>query len=106
MLNPLQAASSFACDGCGHHASFHNLTNAGEEQLAPLLAGGRKRAMILDAAHGRHIDDRYDDDYVNDDDDEIEILEIGAGKGAVQHNSSKSGGGNSNTGRPVKKSRV
>ncbi|PWW76614.1 hypothetical protein C7212DRAFT_80038, partial [Tuber magnatum] len=31
MLNPLQAASSFACDGCGHHASFHNLRNPGEE---------------------------------------------------------------------------
>jgi hypothetical protein len=31
MLNPLQAASSFACDGCGHHASFHNLKNAEEE---------------------------------------------------------------------------
>jgi hypothetical protein len=31
MLNPLQAASSFACDGCGHHASFHNLKNDEEE---------------------------------------------------------------------------
>ncbi|KAA8906699.1 hypothetical protein FN846DRAFT_709647 [Sphaerosporella brunnea] len=31
MLNPLQAASSFACDGCGHHASFHNLKNGEEE---------------------------------------------------------------------------
>lgn len=31
MLNPLQAASSFACDGCGHHASFHNLRNPSEE---------------------------------------------------------------------------
>ena len=31
MLNPLQAASSFACDGCGHHASFHTLKNAEEE---------------------------------------------------------------------------
>lgn len=32
MLNPLQAASSFACDGCGHHASFHNLRNPNEEE--------------------------------------------------------------------------
>jgi hypothetical protein len=23
----LQVASSFACDGCGHHASFYNLNN-------------------------------------------------------------------------------
>lgn len=33
MLNPLQAASSFACDGCGHHASFHNLRNPGEDDF-------------------------------------------------------------------------
>lgn len=32
MLNPLQAASSFLCDGCGHHASFHNLRNPSEEE--------------------------------------------------------------------------
>lgn len=25
MLNPLKAATSFECDGCGHHASFHKM---------------------------------------------------------------------------------
>ncbi|PUU83191.1 hypothetical protein B9Z19DRAFT_187290 [Tuber borchii] len=50
MLNPLQAASSFACDGCGHHASFHNLRNPGEEEEVILVAegerdGGRKMVM-------------------------------------------------------------
>ncbi|KAL7275216.1 hypothetical protein RUND412_001865 [Rhizina undulata] len=40
MLNPLQAASSFACDGCGHHASFHMLRNPGEEPEEIAVNGG------------------------------------------------------------------
>ncbi|RPA86830.1 hypothetical protein BJ508DRAFT_301642 [Ascobolus immersus RN42] len=35
MLNPLQAASTFVCDGCGHHASFHQMKNEGEEDSYP-----------------------------------------------------------------------
>ena len=29
----LQAASSFDCDGCAHHASFHSLENAAEDAV-------------------------------------------------------------------------
>jgi hypothetical protein len=30
---PLQAATSFECDGCGHHASYHNLDNPSEDAI-------------------------------------------------------------------------
>ncbi|KAI5820633.1 hypothetical protein BZA77DRAFT_301251 [Pyronema omphalodes] len=62
MLNPLQAASSFACDGCGHHASFHNLKNADEEgvgyvpeekSMAIVTKPSKKRAAS--SASGRAI---------------------------------------------------
>ena len=32
MIHPLKAATSFDCDGCGHHASFHQLQNPQEEE--------------------------------------------------------------------------
>ncbi|KAI5853198.1 hypothetical protein DFP73DRAFT_590253 [Morchella snyderi] len=44
MLNPLQAASSFLCDGCNHHASFHNLRNPSEEE--PELEVVEERRII------------------------------------------------------------
>lgn len=44
MLNPLQAASSYACDGCGHHASFHNLKSDEE----PEEVRGIKRGVVVD----------------------------------------------------------
>nr|POE56415.1 hypothetical protein CFP56_50959 [Quercus suber] len=31
MLHPVKAATSFECDGCGHHASFHSLENPSED---------------------------------------------------------------------------
>ena len=32
MIHPLKAATSFECDGCGHHASFHKMDNAIDEE--------------------------------------------------------------------------
>ncbi|KAI4125564.1 MAG: hypothetical protein LQ338_004168 [Usnochroma carphineum] len=32
MIHPLKAATSFECDGCGHHASFHKMENRQEEE--------------------------------------------------------------------------
>ena len=31
MIHPLKAATSFECDGCGHHASFHKMENPVED---------------------------------------------------------------------------
>jgi len=32
MIHPVKAASSFECDGCGHHASFHKMENRSEDE--------------------------------------------------------------------------
>jgi len=32
MIHPLKAATSFECDGCGHHASFHKMDNQTDEE--------------------------------------------------------------------------
>lgn len=33
MLHPVKAATSFECDGCGHHASFHSMENKDEDEV-------------------------------------------------------------------------
>ncbi|KAK1070840.1 hypothetical protein LTR12_001481 [Friedmanniomyces endolithicus] len=33
MLHPVKAATSFECDGCNHHASFHSLENPSEDAV-------------------------------------------------------------------------
>ncbi|KAI4745139.1 hypothetical protein E4T50_04540 [Aureobasidium sp. EXF-12298] len=33
MLHPVKAATSFECDGCSHHASYHNLDNPSEDAI-------------------------------------------------------------------------
>ncbi|KAL9128828.1 MAG: hypothetical protein Q9217_002581 [Psora testacea] len=34
MIHPLKAATSFDCDGCGHHASFHRMQNEQDDDVA------------------------------------------------------------------------
>lgn len=33
MVHPLKAATTFDCDGCGHHASFHKFASPEEEEI-------------------------------------------------------------------------
>ncbi|KZF18965.1 hypothetical protein L228DRAFT_51552 [Xylona heveae TC161] len=33
MIHPTKAATSFECDGCGHHASYHQLENKKEDEI-------------------------------------------------------------------------
>ncbi|KAF2830851.1 hypothetical protein CC86DRAFT_379074 [Ophiobolus disseminans] len=33
MLHPLKSASSYECDGCNHHASFHSMENKAEDEI-------------------------------------------------------------------------
>ncbi|OCK81533.1 hypothetical protein K432DRAFT_381237 [Lepidopterella palustris CBS 459.81] len=33
MLHPLKSNSTFDCDGCGHHASFHSMENRAEDEI-------------------------------------------------------------------------
>lgn len=63
-----QAATSFECDGCGHHASYHNLDNPSEDailakwsaaqvklastqQQQPTTSSRNKRKRITSQAH-------------------------------------------------------
>ncbi|KAF9700302.1 hypothetical protein EKO04_001293 [Ascochyta lentis] len=33
MLHPLKSSSSYECDGCNHHASFHSMENKAEDEI-------------------------------------------------------------------------
>ncbi|KAH7384666.1 hypothetical protein BKA66DRAFT_462634 [Pyrenochaeta sp. MPI-SDFR-AT-0127] len=33
MLHPLKSSSSYECDGCSHHASFHSMENKAEDEI-------------------------------------------------------------------------
>ena len=33
MIHPVKAATSFECDGCGHHASFHKMENKADDEI-------------------------------------------------------------------------
>ncbi|KAF2020952.1 hypothetical protein BU24DRAFT_416612 [Aaosphaeria arxii CBS 175.79] len=33
MLHPLKSSSSYECDGCSHHASFHSMENKHEDEV-------------------------------------------------------------------------
>ncbi|KAM3425536.1 hypothetical protein BST61_g7483 [Cercospora zeina] len=62
MLHPVKAATSFDCDGCGHHASFHSLENVAEDAIlkkwtteqgsvkgdAPASGASKKRRRITE----------------------------------------------------------
>lgn len=39
MLHPVRAATSFDCDGCSHHASFHSLENEQEDAILKKWSG-------------------------------------------------------------------
>ncbi|KAF8539811.1 hypothetical protein BDD12DRAFT_909854 [Trichophaea hybrida] len=71
MLNPLQAASSFACDGCGHHASFHNLKNA-EEEGEGYVPEPQKAARKRSATEGRGVGMLLSS---GSEDEEVQVLE-------------------------------
>ena len=54
----LQATSSFDCDGCGHHASFHTMENPGEQEIvrrwqATAEAEAQAQALLQSAAPAR-----------------------------------------------------
>ncbi|KAL1582455.1 hypothetical protein WHR41_08834 [Cladosporium halotolerans] len=52
MLHPVKAASSFECDGCGHHASFHSLENPAEDAIRQKWSEEEAQAKEQQAAVG------------------------------------------------------
>lgn len=65
MLHPVKAATSFDCDGCSHHASFHSLENVAEdailkrwsnEQESTSSAGASKKRRRITEKQQDHIE--------------------------------------------------
>ena len=50
MIHPLKAATSFECDGCGHHASFHRMDNHMDEET---VRRWKTQDTIRDQEHRR-----------------------------------------------------
>lgn len=48
MVHPLKAATTFDCDGCGHHASFHKMDNEQEDEV---MKRWERTSMAVDASH-------------------------------------------------------
>lgn len=46
MVHPLKAATTFDCDGCGHHASFHKMDNPQDDEVVR-----RWEQMRIDESH-------------------------------------------------------
>ncbi|KAG9949978.1 hypothetical protein KCU85_g3923, partial [Aureobasidium melanogenum] len=82
MLHPVKAATSFECDGCSHHASYHNLDNPSEDailakwsaqekavitQQQPTTSSRNKRKRITSQPH----DDRESTITITDDSPEV-----------------------------------
>ncbi|KAH0156484.1 hypothetical protein KCU67_g8301, partial [Aureobasidium melanogenum] len=82
MLHPVKAATSFECDGCSHHASYHNLDNPSEDailakwsaqektmttQQQPTTSSRNKRKRITSQPH----DDSQSTITITDDSSEV-----------------------------------
>lgn len=69
----MQAATSFDCDGCGHHASFHSLENVAEDAILKkwtteqVTAKGDATASVVSKKR-RRIAEKPNDD--------VQILEL------------------------------
>ena len=50
MLHPVKAATSFECDGCDHHASFHSLENPAEDAIMARWEEQEAASKALSAA--------------------------------------------------------
>ncbi|EMD97856.1 hypothetical protein COCC4DRAFT_200773 [Bipolaris maydis ATCC 48331] len=54
MLHPLKSSSSYECDGCGHHASFHSMENKTEDEIRKRWeTEAKERAQQNDEAQQR-----------------------------------------------------
>ena len=58
MAHPLNADASFDCDGCGHHASFHDLENRREEEIIRRWKAEEARHCSMEAMQGMSQADR------------------------------------------------
>ncbi|KAF3006570.1 hypothetical protein E8E13_006642 [Curvularia kusanoi] len=96
MLHPMKSSSSYECDGCNHHASFHSMENKAEdeirkkwEQEAKDKANREEEAAQRPKKRPRAIG------YRNDVLDAMDDLELGA---LLDASAEKSKGGGKNKG--------
>ncbi|USP81628.1 hypothetical protein yc1106_08902 [Curvularia clavata] len=74
MLHPLKSSSSYECDGCGHHASFHNMENKMEDEIRKRWeTEAKEKAEQSDKAQQRPKKRVRAIEYSRDDDDEEDI---------------------------------
>ncbi|KAK6514850.1 hypothetical protein TWF506_007212 [Arthrobotrys conoides] len=116
MVHPLKATTSFDCDGCGHHASFHKMKSHEEEVenaarfRESLLTvehsvgdgegrgnGGRRAVRLLEGRADSEEEDGDDDDTVDGDGEFMEPEKkrraVAAGKKAVATRTTGARGG-------------
>ncbi|KAK6530688.1 hypothetical protein TWF281_007527 [Arthrobotrys megalospora] len=112
MVHPLKATTSFDCDGCGHHASFHRMKSHEEEvenaakfretllSVEAAVGGGDNNNELRGSSRGRPVgllqgrveieeEEEEDDETVDGDDAFLEpgrkrrVVAAGPGKKAV-----------------------
>ena len=78
MVHPLKAATTFDCDGCGHHASFHKLVSAEEEAILRERSnashggvGGQRMRIEEQGSGGGMVMKRIE---------EVEVVDVDAGE--------------------------
>lgn len=70
LLTQMQSSSSYECDGCGHHASFHSMENKAEDEIRKRWETEEKeRAERSDEARQRPKKRMRAIEYNRDDDD-------------------------------------
>ena len=55
MVHPLKASTSFDCDGCGHHASFHRIESKEDEEVAKRWKAQQELEVERDARYRQQI---------------------------------------------------
>ncbi|KAF2224061.1 hypothetical protein BDZ85DRAFT_96739 [Elsinoe ampelina] len=55
MLHPVKAATSFECDGCSHHASFHLMENPEENAIIERWANAEENRETALVPLGRRV---------------------------------------------------
>lgn len=62
MIHPVKAATSFDCDGCSHHASFHKMENRAEDEIvARWRAEEKTREEEERRGAGENVEERFDE---------------------------------------------
>ncbi|KAK6500415.1 hypothetical protein TWF481_010759 [Arthrobotrys musiformis] len=105
MVHPLKATTSFDCDGCGHHASFHKMKSHEEEvenaaKARVLTTNTGNGGRVVGLLQGRIESEEEEEEYDETVDEDGEFLEperkkrvVAAGKKTVAPKTTSARGG-------------